>query len=185
MNMLTNKIIIITGATSGIGKATAIGAAKEGATIVLAGRREKEGAAIVKAICADGGNAEFVRCDVLVEDDIRSLVEGTVKKFGRLDGAFNNAGILGGVGSLDQLPNNEFDHVFNVNLRSLFWSLQYESAAMKTHGGTIVNCGSAASVVGAAGFATYSATMHALVGLTKSSAIDNAPLGIRINAVLP
>lgn len=89
------------------------------------------------------------------------------------------------MGSLDQLPNNEFDHVFKVNLRSLFWSLKYESAAMKTHGGTIVNCGSAASVVGAAGFATYSATMHALVGLTKSSAIDNAPLGIRINAVLP
>lgn len=82
MNMLTNKIIIITGATSGIGKATAIEAAKEGATIVLAGRREKEGAAFVKAICADGGNAEFVRCDVLVEDDIRSLVEGTVKNLG-------------------------------------------------------------------------------------------------------
>lgn len=183
--LLKDKVIIITGATSGIGAATAIEAAREGAKVVLAARREAEGAALVDRIRAGGGQALFVRTDVGQPSDIEALVERTLEEHGRLDGAFNNAGTPGPIAPFVDIDPDEYRRLMTINLDSIFLCMKHEIRAMRKTGGAIVNCASILGVVGGPTFSAYSTAKHGLVGMTKGAAIDCASEGIRVNAVLP
>ncbi|KFA90252.1 SDR family NAD(P)-dependent oxidoreductase [Archangium violaceum] len=184
--LLKDKVIIVTGATSGIGAATAMEAARQGARVVLAGRREEKGEALAGYIRANGGHALFVRTDVSKEADIEALVARTVREYDRLDGAFNNAGIPGPLGKLADLPPAEYRQLMTVNLDSALLCMRYEIQAMKKRGGgSIVNCASILGVVSGPGFSAYSSAKHGLLGMTKAAALDYATEGIRVNAVLP
>lgn len=183
---LKDKVILITGGTSGIGKATALAAAEAGAKVVVAGRREAEGAAVVAAIRAAGGEAAFVRTDVTKEADVQALVARTVSLFGRLDGAFNNAGLEEPLGPISDKTDAEYNRVMDVNVRGLFFSLKHEiPALLKTGRGSIVNTSSIAGLVAFQAAPIYTAAKHAVVGMTRATAMAHAAQGIRINAVCP
>ena len=173
------KVALVTGGTSGIGKATAIAFARAGAKVVLTGRREKEGAGVVAEIEKHGGAAAFVRADVAKETDVKAMVDFTIDKFGRLDVAFNNAGVEW-KGPLDQATEAEYRRVFDIN------SMRHEIPVMlKNGGGAIVNNSSVAGHIGLAGASIYMASKHAVEGLTKSIALEFAKQSIRVNAVAP
>jgi NAD(P)-dependent dehydrogenase (short-subunit alcohol dehydrogenase family) len=181
----TNKVVLVTGGTSGIGKATAIAFAKAGAKVVLSGRREAEGKAVVAEITKAGGTARFIRADIAVEADVKNLVEQTVAAYGRLDAAFNNAGVEW-MGPLLEVPEADYRRTFDTNVWGVFTSLKYEIPAMlKNGGGAIVNTSSVAGHIGLAGASVYIASKHAVEGITKSVALEFATQGIRINAVAP
>ncbi len=139
MGLLDEKVIIITGATSGIGQATAIEAAREGAKVVLAGRNREKGQAVVAQIKQIGGTALFVATDVTRETDIQRLVQRTIAELGQLDGAFNNAGIVHALASLETITTETFEQVINTNLRAIFWCMKYQLPEMKKHGGSLTN----------------------------------------------
>ena len=183
--MLQDKVIIVTGATSGIGKATALEIAREGGIPVLAGRREDRGHAAVKEIEAMGGRALFVPTDVTVERQIEDLVSKALSAYGKLNGAFNNAGVLDCIGPIDVIDTEAYENMVKVNVASVFMSIKHEVAAMKENGGAIVICSSTAGAVSAPNFGVYVSTKHSLVGLTKSAAVDYIGYGIRVNCVLP
>ncbi|WNG45001.1 SDR family oxidoreductase [Archangium minus] len=184
--LLKDKVIIVTGATSGIGAATAVEAAQQGAKVVLAGRRADKGEELVGRIRANGGTALFVRTDVSQEADIEALIARTLREYGRLDGAFNNAGIPGPIGKLADLPPAEYRQLMSINLDATFLSMRYEIQAMKKNGGgSIVNCASILSHVAASGFGAYVSAKHGLMGMTKAAALDYATERIRVNSVLP
>ena len=184
---LQNKVALVTGGTSGIGKAAAVALAKAGAKVVVAGRRAEEGNKVVKTIQQAGGDAIFVKTDVAQEAEVKALVEHTLAHFGRLDVAFNNAGIEGQVGhSIETMDVDDYQSVFDINVKGVLLSMKHEAAAMlKNSGGSIVNTASIAGHVGFAGGGVYVASKHAILGLSKSAALDLATRGVRVNTVSP
>lgn len=185
MKTLENKVALVTGGTSGIGRATAVALAREGAKVVVAGRRESEGTETVKQIQAAGGQGLFVRADVAKEADVAALMQKVVQQFGRLDIAFNNAGVEW-MGPATEATEADFRRVFDINVWGVLAAIKHEIPAMlKGGGGSIINTSSIAGHVGMAGASIYIAAKHAVEGITKTTALEFAKQGIRVNAVAP
>jgi NAD(P)-dependent dehydrogenase (short-subunit alcohol dehydrogenase family) len=184
---LQGKVALVTGGTSGIGRETAVLFAKAGAKVVVAGRREKEGKETADLVRAAGGDGLFVKTDVSKASEVDALVQTAVDKFGRLDVAFNNAGIEGVWVPIIRQTEEDFDRTININLKGVWLCLKAEIRQMLKQGGggSIVNMASITGLVGSAGAAAYSASKHGVVGLTKAAALESARSGIRINAVCP
>ena len=183
---MTKQVVLITGALTGIGRATAVAFAAEGAQLVVSGRRPEAGEALVAELRGMGAEAEFVRADVRHDDDLRNLVDKTVARFGRLDVAVNNAGTEGTPGPFTEQTADSYAAVFDTNVLGVLLSLKHELRVMQAQGsGTIVNVSSVVGHVGFPGASVYTASKHAVEGLTKSAALEGAPFGIRVNAVAP
>ncbi|MGQ0760711.1 MAG: SDR family NAD(P)-dependent oxidoreductase [Acidobacteriota bacterium] len=182
-----DKVALITGASSGIGRATAEAFAAKGAKVVLAARREDELASIVSEIEAQGGKATAVKTDVSQAKDVERMVAHAIDTFGRLDFAVNNAGIEGRLANIVDLSEEEWDKVLDINLKGNFLCLRYEARAMldRGNGGAIVNVGSVNSFLGFGSGAAYVASKHGQIGLTTSASAELAPHGIRVNIVCP
>ena len=181
----SGKVALVTGGTSGIGKATAIEFARAGAKVVLTGRREKEGTEVVAQIKKRGGTASFFKADFAEDSDVRAAVDFVLTTYGRLDIAFNNAGVEASA-PLDQVTEEQYRKVFDINVWGVLNSMKHEVAAMrKTGGGVIVNTSSALGHVGAPEFSVYVASKHAVEGLTKVAALEFAKKNIRVNTVAP
>src|SRR3984885_1869347 len=183
---LAGKSIIVTGAGGGIGRATSLVLAAAGANVVVTDIAEEAGRATVDAIRSSNANAIFFRADLAVEGDVQALVERATSTYGRLDGAFNNAGLEQCAKPLHELTTEQWERALRVDLTSVFWCLKYQVIAMlRTGGGAIVNTASSLGQVAIANAAEYITAKHGVVGLTRAAAAEYGAKGIRVNAVLP
>ena len=183
---MSSPVVLITGALTGIGRATALAFAQEGARLIVSGRRDDDGASLEKDLRGLGAEAHFVRADVRHEDDVRALVGKAIDQFGRLDVAVNNAGTEGKPGPLTEQSPESYAATFETNVLGTILSLKHEMRAMLAQGhGSIVNLSSTMGSRGAAGASMYVASKHAVEGLTKAAALEGAASGVRVNAVAP
>ena len=183
---MSGNVVLITGALAGIGRATSIAYAREGARVVVSGRNEVIGAELVRELEGLGAEAEFVKADVRYEDQVKKLVDEAVKRFGRLDIAINNAGTEGTPGPTADVSPERYHQVFDTNVLGVFLSMKHELRVMLPQGkGSIVNISSAYGKVGGANASVYVASKHAVEGPTKSAAVELAGTGIRVNVVGP
>jgi NAD(P)-dependent dehydrogenase (short-subunit alcohol dehydrogenase family) len=183
---MSNPVVLITGALTGIGRATAFAFANEGARMVVSGRSNDAGKALVTELRSLGGQAEFVRADVRHENEVQNLVDKTVARFGRLDIAVNNAGTEGKSGPITEQTAESYAATFDTNVLGVLLSMKHELRVMQAQGaGSIVNLSSTMGHRGAAGASLYTASKHAVEGLTKSAALEAAAFGVRVNSVAP
>jgi NAD(P)-dependent dehydrogenase (short-subunit alcohol dehydrogenase family) len=183
---MNTQVVLITGALTGIGRATALAFAKEGAHVVISGRREDEGSKLVAELRKLGAEAEFVRSDVRHEEDVRALLDKTIARFGRLDAAINCAGTEGTPGPVTEQTAETYAATFDTNVLGTLLSMKHEMRVMLAQGsGSIVNVSSTYGHTGAAGASIYAASKHAVEGLTKSAALEAASAGVRVNMVAP
>ncbi|HXX42796.1 MAG TPA: SDR family oxidoreductase [Chthoniobacterales bacterium] len=186
MKEFEGKVALVTGGGSGIGRATALAFARDGAQVVIGNRNVQRGEETVAMIRKTGGTASFKRTDVLVTKDIEALVNHAVKEYGGLDLAFNNAGVEGDVAPIDEQTEANYNAVMDVNVKGVWLSMKYEIPRMlERGGGAIVNCSSVAGLIGFPNMSIYMASKHAVIGLTKVAALEYSAKGIRINAVNP
>jgi NAD(P)-dependent dehydrogenase (short-subunit alcohol dehydrogenase family) len=183
---MNKSVVLITGALTGIGRATAIAFAHEGARIAISGRREDAGQALAAELRNLGAEAEFTRADVRIEAEVKTLIEKTIERFGRIDVAVNNAGTEGQLGPVVEQSAENFAATFDTNVLGTLLSMKHEMRVMMPQGsGSIINLSSIAGQVGIAGASVYSASKHAVEGLTKSVALEAAGSRVRVNAVAP
>ncbi len=183
---MESQVVFITGALSGIGRATAIAFAKEGARVAVSGRRDDAGSALVAELRGLGAEAEFFRVDVRNDDDVRDVVDSVVARFGRLDAAVNSAGTEGQTGPITGQTVENYSSTFDANVLGTLLSLKHELRVMQPQGsGSIINLSSTVGHRGAPGASVYTASKHAVEGLTKAAALEAAAYGVRVNAIAP
>ncbi|GAB2867249.1 SDR family oxidoreductase [Actinoallomurus bryophytorum] len=181
---MTSPVVLITGALTGVGRATAVAFAKEGAKVVVSGRRQEAGESLAAELKSLGTEAEFVRADVRYEEELKNLVDRTVERFGRVDVAVNNAGTEGELKPIVEVTKEDFDLAFETNVLGTLMGIKYQLRAMAAQGsGSIINVSSIYGLMGAPIGPLYVASKHAVVGLTRSAALEAARAGVRVNAV--
>lgn len=185
-NYWQERVAVVTGGASGIGQATAMGFAALGARVAILDLDDSAAEQTLEAIRTAGGEAKYLRCDVTEEESVEGAIAGTLAAWGRIDAAHNNVGISPDSGFVTECPRAVWDKIFAVNVTGVWLCMKHELKAMQAAGhGAIVNTGSTSSLKADPGISAYVASKHALVGLTKSAALENAPLGIRVNLLCP